>query len=155
MSTKTRLDRLLGTCLSVLLALMLLDVLWGVLTRYALGAQAAWTEELARFLLIWIGLLGAAYVSGQRAHLNIDLLPQRLAPPQRRHLERLTAVLVGGFALVVLVLGGGRLIFIVESLGQRSPALRLPIGWVYAVLPISGLLVLYYQTLRWRAAGST
>ncbi len=63
----------------ILMAIMTVDVLWGVFTRYALGQQASWSEELARFLLIWIGILGAAYASGKNYHLAIDLLSPKIS----------------------------------------------------------------------------
>ncbi|MEL6133172.1 MAG: TRAP transporter small permease subunit, partial [Bacteroidota bacterium] len=58
---KQRIDQVLGGFLAILMGMITLVVLWGVFTRYALGSQASWSEELARFLLVWIGLLGAAY----------------------------------------------------------------------------------------------
>ena len=83
---KAKIDTYLGYFLILLMAIMTMDVLWGVLTRYAFGSQADWTEELARFLLIWIGILGAAYASGQRMHLAIDLLHPSLSPKGQRRL---------------------------------------------------------------------
>lgn len=137
--------KFLGYLLAFLMAAMTLDVLYGVLTRYALGDQASWTEELARFLMIWIGLLGAAWASGQRMHLSIALLPNRLAPARRAKLDLLIRCLVAAFALAVMVIGGGHLIYLTHSLGQTSAALKLPMSLIYAVVPISGLLVVYYQ----------
>lgn len=130
------------------MALMTLDVLWGVFTRYLVGSQASWSEELARFLLIWIGILGAAYASGQRMHLSIDLLKPSLSPTGQRKLVVIINVLVILFALGVLVIGGFRLIYITHSLGQLSAALRLPMSLIYIVVPISGLLVIYYKVLE-------
>lgn len=143
---KATIDKYLGWLLAFLMALMTLDVLWGVITRYAMGSQADWSEELARFLLIWIGILGAAYASGQRMHLAIDLLMPQLSHRQQRSLFVLINGLIILFAAAVLVVGGARLMYITHKLGQLSAALRLPIYLVYAVLPISGLLVIYYKT---------
>ncbi|MEM1214439.1 MAG: TRAP transporter small permease [Bacteroidota bacterium] len=148
---KQRIDHYLGGLLAVLMAVITLDVLWGVFTRYTLGSQASWTEELARFLLIWIGILGAAWASGQRMHLAIDLLQPSLSPRGQRRLGRFIAVVVAAFALAVLVVGGSRLVYLTHQLEQVSAALQLPMALVYAVLPISGLLIVYYQLyfLRW------
>ena len=142
---REKIDSYLGTFLTILMALMTLDVLWGVFTRYALGSQASWSEELARFLLIWIGILGAAYASGQKMHLAIDLLSPKLSDAKAKHLARLIKSLIILFVFVVLVIGGFRLIYISQVLGQTSPALRLPMSVVYAVVPISGLLIIYYK----------
>ena len=134
---KVKVDQILGYALVIMLAVMTLDVLWGVFTRYVMSNQASWSEELARFLLIWIGILGAAYASGQRMHLSIDLLENKPV--------KLIAVLVILFALGVLVVGGTRLVLLTAELGQTSPALGIPMSIIYSVVPISGILIIYYR----------
>ncbi len=130
-----------------MLAIMTLDVLWGVFTRYLLESQASWSEELARFLLIWIGILGAAYASGQKLHLAIDLAPQRLNPRRQKRLYILIHLLVIFFAATVMIVGGLRLMYITQILEQRSAALQLPMTVVYAVLPLSGILIVVYKMM--------
>lgn len=142
----------LGYILVFLMALMTLDVLWGVFTRYAIGSQADWSEELARFLLIWIGMLGAAYASGQHKHLAIDLLHPKLSPVNQRRLFVFINLLITLFAFAVLVVGGFRLMYITQVLGQLSAALRVPMFMVYAVLPVSGLLVMYFKVSDLKSA---
>ena len=142
---KKTIDKILGTILVVLMALMTLDVLWGVLTRYIVGSQASWSEELARFLLIWIGILGAAYASGQNMHLSIDLLKPSLSEKGQKQLTMVINGLIIFFAGAVMVVGGFRLMYITQTLGQLSPALRIPMYLIYMVVPISGLLVIYYK----------
>ncbi|MEM6395166.1 MAG: TRAP transporter small permease [Bacteroidota bacterium] len=139
------LDRYLGYFLAGLMALITVDVLWGVFTRYALGNQAGWTEELARFLLIWIGLLGTAWASGQRMHLSITLLPDKLEGKARRRLLLFIDSLVVLFALSVMIIGGGHLVWLTYELGQTSAALKLPMGLIYSVIPISGVLIVFYK----------
>ena len=145
---KNTLDKYLEYILVGLIVIMTLDVLWGVFTRYALGSQASWTEELARFLLIWIGMLGAAYASGQKMHLAIDLLPEKLGTLNQKRLEILILGLVSIFAIAVMVIGGFNLVSIAIEVNQKSAALQLSMGWVYAIIPISGSLVFYYQAAR-------
>ena len=142
---KRKIDKILGWFLVILMAIMTLDVLWGVFTRYALGSQASWSEELARFLLIWIGILGAAYASGQKMHLAIDLLMPRLQEGNQHRLRWTINILVIAFVSTVMVIGGIRLIYITHVLGQLSPALRVPIAFVYSIIPISGILIIYYK----------
>ncbi len=142
---KTTLDKYLSYFLVFLMALMTLDVLWGVLTRYAFGSQASWSEELARFLLIWIGILGAAYASGQNLHLAIELLFPKLKTKGQHRLKVIIYALIILFAATVLVIGGIRLMYITNMLGQLSPALRIPMWLVYSVVPVSGVLIIYYK----------
>lgn len=141
--------------LVVLMFAMTLDVLWGVFTRYAVGSQASWSEELARFLLIWIGILGAAYASGKHMHLAIDLLKPKLSPKGQRLLGITIYSLVLLFAVCILIIGGIRLIYITHVLEQSSPALQVPMAVVYLVVPVSGILIAYYQIEKMRAEYSS
>jgi len=143
----------LGYVLVFLMTLMTLDVLWGVFTRYVMGSQASWSEELARFLLIWIGMLGTAYASGARMHLSIDLLGPSLAPTDQKRLQWIITAFILFFVITVMIIGGSRLIYITGKLGQSSAALGIPMTLVYSVVPISGLLILLYkvnQLYQWK-----
>lgn len=145
---KEKIDSVLGYLLVALMVIITLDVLWGVFTRYALGSQASWTEELARFLLVWIGILGAAYAAGQKIHLSINLLEEQLSEKGQRQLKIILTLLILAFVLPVMVIGGGRLVYITQYLKQLSPALQIPMAIVYTVIPISGLLITYYKILE-------
>ena len=151
------LDKVVGWVLVVLMAASVVNVLWQVFTRFVLEAPSSFTEELARYLLIWIGVLGAGYVVGQRAHLALELLPEKLTGRRRQLLEGVIQISVVLFAAFVLVLGGIRLVYVQLKLGQMSPSLGVPLGWVYLVLPISGLLMVFYgifnMTERWEPNG--
>jgi TRAP-type C4-dicarboxylate transport system permease small subunit len=142
---KSTIDKYLAYLLVFLMAIITLDVLWGVFTRYALGSQAGWTEELARYLLIWIGMLGTAYASGQKMHLAIDLLSPKLSPQAQAKLSVFINILIAGFALMAMVIGGLRLMYITHTLGQTSAAMRAPMALVYAAIPLAGALVVFYK----------
>ena len=145
--TKEALDRALAWTLAMAMIGSVLVVLWQVLGRYVLKSPSSFTDELVRYVLIWIGLLGGAQAAGRRLHLAIDLLPERLAPPARHRLGAFNQILIAVFALAVLGLGGGSLVHLTFALGQRSAALGLPLGWVYLVLPLSGVLIAFYATM--------
>ena len=142
---KKKFDKVLGNFLVLLLAFMVIAVLWQVFTRYALNSASSFTEELARFLFIWIGILGAAYASGQQIHLAIDILPPKINVVNRIRLRIGINILIILFSLIVLVIGGGNLVYINYELGQSSAALNLPLSYVYVVVPISGVLVIGYK----------
>ncbi len=121
-------DRVLGWVLAVLMGISVINVLWQVFTRFVLANPSSFTEELARYLLIWIALLGAAYAAGRQMHLAIDLLPSALKGKARRNLGALVNALVSLFALAVFVVGGIRLVSLTLTLGQTSAALDSPQG---------------------------
>jgi len=129
------------------LALMVAVVTWQVVSRYVLGDPSAWTEEVARMLLIWVGLLGGVYAYRMNAHLGLDLLRMKVGPVGQRRLDVISDVLCGLFALTVLVIGGGMLVQLTWELKQTTAALGIPMAWVYVVLPLSGVLIVYYSIL--------
>lgn len=128
-----------------LMAAIVIDVTWQIFTRFILRDPSSYTEELAGFLLIWIGLLGASYAWYTRAHLGIDVLTARLTGVRRQTVELLVYVIVLIFALFILVIGGIRLVNLTFALNQISPAMGLPMGYVYLVVPLTGVLMIYYS----------
>lgn len=145
MTLRNKIDRVLEYFLVTIMSLLVIDVLWQVTSRYILSSPSSFTDELAGFLLIWVGLFGAAYVTGKQEHLAIDLLIQKSKPARRKKLENMINIFILLFALFVLVVGGSWLVYTRFILGVKSAALQLPLGYVYLVLPISGLLVAYYS----------
>ncbi|MDZ7338542.1 MAG: TRAP transporter small permease, partial [candidate division KSB1 bacterium] len=123
--------RVLGWFLSVLMATMVIDVTWQVFTRFVLRNPSSYTEEIARFQLVWIGLLGASYAYRTKAHLGIDVLAAKLKGNRKRLLEIIINLLVLAFAFFVMVVGGIRLVRLTFILRQVSAALGIPIGYVY------------------------
>lgn len=141
---KQGLDRVLAAIVSTLLAALVIDVVWQVITRFLLPQPSSFTDELARFLLIWVGLLGAAYASGQRLHLAIDLVSDRLSPRRRQLLGVVIECVVLSFAVGVMLIGGAKLVSLTLLLGQTSAAMGVPLGYVYSVLPLSGAIMAFY-----------
>ena len=137
-------DRALGCVLAALMGVAVLNVLWQVFTRFVLANPSSFTDELARYLLIWTGLLGASYAAGMQMHLAIDLLPTRLTGRRRFYVGVLIEACIFLFALSVLVIGGVHLVALTLTLGQTSAALHVPLGYVYLALPVSGLLTMFY-----------
>lgn len=135
------LDSALSWFLAVLMALMVLDVTWQVVTRFIFDQPSSFTEELARFLLIWIGVLGAAYAYRKRAHLGLDILTNSMAPKARRRADLFANVCCFAFAALVMVYGGMKLVALTLELRQTSAALQVPMGYVYSVIPLSGILI--------------
>ncbi len=145
MTIREKTDKILEIALVFFMSILVIDVLWQVASRYILSSPSSFTDELAGFLLIWVGLLGAAYVAGKNEHLAIDLLIQRSGPKRKKKLQISISILIILFALFVMVIGGSWLVFTRFLLEVKSAALELPLGAVYIVVPISGLLIVYYN----------
>ena len=145
MNTHQKVNRILEIVLIFLTSILVLDVLWQVFSRYVLSSPSSFTDELAGYLLIWVSLLGAAYVAGRREHLAIDIMLQRSGPARQRILRIIIQSVILGFSFTVLVIGGSWLVYTRFYLGVTSAALQIPLGYVYIVLPVSGLLIVYYS----------
>ena len=146
MTIREKTDKILEYVLIFVMSILVIDVLWQVTSRYILSSPSSFTDELAGFSLIWVGLLGAAYVAGKNEHLAIDLLIQKSGPKRKKRLEVSISIFIMLFGFFVMVIGGGWLVFTRFLLNVRSAALELPLGLVYIVVPISGLLIVYYNT---------
>jgi TRAP-type C4-dicarboxylate transport system permease small subunit len=96
-------------------------------------------------MLIWIGMLGSAYVAGKNEHLAIDILLTKLKEKAQDKLMILINCCVLFFALVVMVIGGSNLVYLTFVLEQRSAVLQIPLAYIYGIIPFSGILVIYYQ----------
>ena len=128
MELRKKIDKILARLLILIMSIMVINVLW-----------------LARYLMIWIGILGAAYVSGRNKHVAIDVLPSRLSIKTQKKLKLIVRILIILFCLFALVIGGSRLVYVTYVLDQYSPALQMPLAVVYMIIPISGLLIIYYK----------
>jgi TRAP-type C4-dicarboxylate transport system permease small subunit len=143
---RTAADRLLASTISILMAVMVINVLWQVFTRFVMGRPSSYTEEAARYMMIWVGLLGAAYATGQKSHLALDLLTARLRGARRRISEIIIQSAALLFALIMIG-GGGRLVWIQLTLGQKSAALQIKTGYVYLAVPIAGVFIALYSVM--------
>lgn len=159
---KNGLVRLLEWTLIVLMALLVLDVLWGVLTR-ELGIFCQWlirqgiepwallprgqderTEELAIFLLVWVSLLGAAVAFSAKMHLGVDYFVGKLHGDAQRLMEVIVNLIVIAFAVAIFLVGGYVLVSKTLASGQLTPAMNIKMGYVYLAVPISGAFIVLF-----------
>jgi TRAP-type C4-dicarboxylate transport system permease small subunit len=137
-------DSFLNRFLQLLLVLITVVVTWQVFSRYVLGSPSSFTEELARFLLIWLTLLGCVFAYRQNSHLGLDMLYTQAVGLQKRVMYYFIHVCVAAFALCVMVIGGYLLMNMTDQLGQSSAVMGIGISYVYMIVPISGILIVVY-----------
>lgn len=142
---KKNVDAILKWVLVFIMAAITINVLWQVFSRFILQDPSSYTEELARYMLIWVGILGASYVAGQKMHLAIDLLSTKLTDIKKSYLEIFIQGSIFLFSFFVMVIGGIKLVDITLTSNQISAALQIPLGYVYTVLPISGIIMMFYS----------
>ena len=138
------LDSLLSKFCIFLTVILVACIVWQVFSRYVLSTPSTVTDEMARFLFIWVGLMGAAYTLGQKKHLAMDFLLMSLEGRSKASLQFIIDLACVFFAGVVMLYGGGTLMEKTLSVGQLSPALGVQMGLIYLALPLSGFFMLAY-----------
>ena len=140
-----KLNRVLEVILIMLLGVMVLNVSWQVFSRYVLGNPSSFTDELARYLMIWLGVLGTAYVSGKRLHVAIDILHSQLSLSSQKTMQKVIFSIVILATFLIFIIGGSRLVYLSYLLGQKSAALQIPLYLVYVCVPLSGACIIFYK----------
>ena len=137
------LNKILETVLGLLVAVMVLGCIWQVITRFVLNNPSKYTEELLRYLLIWTTMLGVPYAYGKDKHLSINISPKGKA---------MTNIFIEALILVlsVFVMVAGGWMVTMNSAGQISPAMHMPMQLYYAGVPVSGVLMVCYGIERLR-----
>jgi TRAP-type C4-dicarboxylate transport system permease small subunit len=143
---KKFLDRTLEMLAGVSMVVLVVDVVWQVITRFIMRNPSSWTEELATFLMIWVSLLGASVALNRGAHLGIDYFVQKLPPLGQLYVKLFIFGCVALFSLLVLTVGGINLVQLTLMREQLSPALGLPMGYVYLAVPVSGFFLVLYSS---------
>ena len=138
-------DRLVESFLVAILGIMVVNVLWQVFTRFFTNSPSSFTDELARYLMIWLGILGAAYVTGKNEHVAINFFTKKFSEKLQKLISSFISISVLGFAFFGMLIGGCRLVYITTTLEQYSPSLKIPLAVVYAIVPVSGLLIIFYK----------
>lgn len=141
---KLAVDRVIAAFSVIVMIALVVCVVWQVFSRYVLNQPSTLTDELARFLMIWVGLLGAAYTVGAQRHLSIDLLFMSINKRKQALLSLFINLLIFSFAGSVIVTGGIKLINKTLATVQVSAAMQIPMGYVYIILPLSGAVMMFY-----------
>ena len=135
---------LLEKVLMLAMAAIVITVIWQVFSRFIIMSPSSFTEELARFLLIWIGILGSAYAYKTKAHLGLNIFVEKMAPALQKKVRILIELLVMVFAGGVMVYGGALLVIMTVELKQTSASLGMNMGVIYFAIPLSGVLIVMF-----------
>ena len=123
---------------AVLALVLLISSFLQVFSRYVIGNAITWTDECARYCYIWLDILGAAVLVYQGGHAVVDILSKKLKGLAKKIHDTFCYVVLG-YMGVIFAAFGYKLCQV--TIAQKSPALKLPMGLVYGVLPICGVLI--------------
>lgn len=130
---------------SIAVFVMLAVVLYQVFMRYVLNRPPTWSDELARFLYIWMVFLGAALASRRGTHVAMEYLPARLRGFPQRLLLLAHEVLIVAVLLYILK---SSLVFFAFYARIPSPAMEMPSGYLVIVLPAACVLMILHHMSR-------
>lgn len=135
--------RTLEILLMLMVAVLTLTVLWGVFTRFVLGHQVEYTDELARVLLVWVSMIGGALAFGEKAHLGVDYFVNKMHPEARKTLALIVQVVILLLAVIVFLAGGWNLAM--GQMAQQLPTMPwMSRGMVYMAVPVGGLFIVLF-----------
>lgn len=120
--------------LTISFVVVMIAAVW---SRYVVNSSLIWTEEYIRFSLFWLVFLASALVSYDDEHLRIELFQNMLPPLWQKAADLLVKALI----LVFLIILVWQSIELFNRTTGRSPALRLPMAWVYAAMIFGGVLI--------------
>jgi TRAP-type C4-dicarboxylate transport system permease small subunit len=140
-------EKVLNVISGVMLAGMVIIVFSNVIARYFLNASIAWSDEVSRFMFIWLVFIGAVVAYMRNDHLGLDILIKYL-PKKASQTLVLIADLLVLFALVVLLNGGIQMTADSFASGWVSSAVQLPYGYIYLVGPISAFFLILENLLK-------
>ncbi|WP_186670749.1 TRAP transporter small permease [Sporosarcina sp. BP05] len=125
--------------LNLIMAVLTGSVFMQVVFRFVINKPLAWSEELAIYCLVWLTFLGAAYAMSLKAHIGVDFFTELFPISVRKVFFTMTTIASIAFYIIMIVQGYD---LARQSMAQLSPVLRLPMGLVYSVIPISGLFLI-------------
>lgn len=123
----------------VLMAFLVVVVVVSVFCRYILLWPITWSEEVGRYVMIWLGFLAASIAVRQGLHVGVDFVVQWARPGTAVWLKRLARAATAGFLLVVTVYG---FILVTDLWSQYSPVMDIRMTWPYLAIPVGSLLML-------------
>ena len=141
---------ILNKCLEVLAGISFLVMVvltcWQVFTRYILGNPSTWSEELVSYMFAWASLLGASLVTGERGHMNIHVVVEKMPAQAQKLFAVLGELIAFLFSLIILVYGGVKISSL--AMGQMTSSLGVAVGIFYVVMPVCGVLNMMYTALN-------
>ena len=136
--------------IALLFAIIIITMFSQVLFRYILNQSLYWSEEIVRYLFVWLVFFGGALVIRDDGHIGIDFLLTKIPDRYSRKLKNLD-VYISIIVNLFFAIAGTILIF--KLRGPSSPALGLPVNWfLYAALPLASIISIYYLYLQLKRA---
>ena len=139
-------NKILEYILAALVVVMVFGCLWQIITRFILNNPSSWTEELVRYTLIWLTMLGVPYAYGKEQHIALTFITDKFT--KKNSLIDKIFIEIVVLLLSVFVMIGGGIMVCMNAVGQLSPSLQLPMQFYYMGVSICGVLMVFYSAPR-------
>ena len=139
-------NTVVSTICIVLFAVMVVVGTYQIITRFVFNSPSTVSEELLTYTFAWMAIFSSAYVFGKRDHMRMTFVADKLPKEQRKILEIVIELLIIAFAVIVLIYGGFTIMGL--TMTQKTASLGVMMGVIYAVVPISGILIAIYGVLN-------
>ena len=126
-----------------LMFLMSIIIFVQVVMRYVFHSSLTWSEEMARYLFVWLVLITSTYAFGKRDHMCISYLKDKLPLKGQRMVNILIEAITFFFAAAIMIYGGVRISAM--QMVQLDSVLKIPTGLIYSIIPISGVGIAFYS----------
>ncbi|WP_018298027.1 TRAP transporter small permease [Corynebacterium lubricantis] len=137
--------RLLAVISIILFVLLVATTTWQVTSRQVFNAPSTWSEELAKILFVWLTFLGSAFLFGERGHIAVDFLARKLPYKGQVGMQVFVQLVILFFATFGMIWGG--ILAASTAWHQNLTALPFTIGWVYVVIPLSGVFIAIFSII--------
>lgn len=134
-----------STCV-IIFAFMVCIGTYQIVIRYFFNSPSTVSEELLTYSFTWMALLSSAYVFGKRDHMRMGFLADKITGNKRKVLEIVIEILVMLLAGSVMIYGGATIMQL--TMTQKTASLGIPMGVIYTVVPLSGILIVLYSILN-------
>lgn len=145
---KKRKLTLIEKLIALLFGIIIITMFSQVIFRYIFNQSLYWSEEIVRYIFVWLVFLGGALVTRDNQHIGIDFLLTRLPARFSKSLEYLNVAVILVVNIFFTIAG---FILVFKLKGSSSPALGLPVNWfLFAALPLASVISVYYAFLNFR-----
>lgn len=141
------LDSVMKTVMSIVMLVLIIFGTYQIFTRWILNDPSTFTEELLRYLLVWAGMIGAAYCFFHDQHIKLTLVTGKLHGVPLTIVNVFSEIVCIAFVVYVYIWGGGQMA--IKNATQPTAVLRIPMSLIYGCLPVSGILVICSKMLRY------
>ena len=145
-SLRNVLNRIMNVLAGVSLIAMTVLTCWQVFTRYILGNPSTWSEELVGYLFAWASLFGASLITGERGHMNIPVVVERMPAKVQKFFAIFGEVIAMLFSAIILIYGGYKITLL--AMGQMTSSLGVAVGVFYVAMPVCGVINILYTVLN-------